>query len=78
LSEYVYIKFDWDNFGYQAGDVVKAELNKRDDKGVHVTMFDNRPEDLGALINAWSDFGSFHEISEMEVLAHAYTGKVLL
>lgn len=57
---------------------MKAELSMRDDKGVRVTMVDNRPENLGARINAWSDLDNFHEISEMEVLAHAYNGKVLL
>jgi len=74
MTEYVYVRFRFENFGYQAGDVVKAELNKRDHKGVHVTMQSNDPGEFGELFNAWSDLGSFRELNEMEVLAHFASG----
>ena len=69
MTEYIYVKFWWENFGYQAGDVVKAKLNKRDHKGVHVTMTAEAFND-GKPFNAWSDLGSFSELNGMEVIAH--------
>ena len=75
MSETVYVRFKWDNFGYMPGDVVQCRLNERDNKGVHVTM--RSPEDKEE-INAWSDLGSFEELTAMEVIAHAAAGTPFL
>jgi len=75
VAEEIYVKFKWENFGYEAGDVVKAKLKSRDDKGVHVTIW--IPDD-GECGNAWSDLGSFRELNEMEVIAHFAAGLAVL
>lgn len=70
-DEEVYIQFRFENFGYEPGEVVKAKLNRRDDKGVHVTLWCRDDKDYG---NAWSDLGSFREMAAMEVIAHVANG----
>jgi hypothetical protein len=69
--DYIYIRFRFENYGYQAGDIIKVQLNKRDGKGVHVTMWS--PLSRG-YINAWSDLGSFYELSGLEVIVLAAEG----
>lgn len=74
MNETVYVRFRFENYGYREGDVVEARLLKRDERGIQVHLFDNRPEDFGALITAWSDLGCFEELTEMEVIALAASG----
>lgn len=77
LPKYIYVIFDFDNFGYNPGDIVKVKLNTRDDKGVHVTLPDKTFGKVGPA-NAWSDLGCFRELTGMEFLAHAAEGRLLL
>ena len=75
LGDDVYIKFRYAEFGYKAGDVVKALFKRRDDKGVHVNLMCIDDQKRG---NAWSDLGGFREMSEMEVVAHFAAGLPVL
>jgi len=70
--------FTRNEFGYRAGDIVEVVLNRRDDKGVNITMFDQSGDNFGALINAWSDLAGIQELNEMEVIAHAASGAPIL
>ena len=72
----VYIYFDYEEYGYKPGDIVKCELLGRDDKGVHVSMLSGREHRES--LNAWSDLAGFHELNEMEVIAHAVAGTSFL
>lgn len=75
---YIYVRFAYQNYGYAVGDIVRAVVIQRDDYAVQVHLHDNSPGNLGALITAWSDLGSFQELNEMEVIAYAASGKAFL
>lgn len=76
MSEYVYVRFTYDNYGYEAGDVVKVWFIAREDYWVRVKFFEDGAPRGG--YTAWSDLGSFQEISDMEVIAHCANGGEIL
>ena len=68
MTAAIYVRFCFDNYGYQAGDIVLATLYRRDNRGVYVRLFSPEHNER---VNAWSDLGSFEEVSPLEVLALA-------
>jgi hypothetical protein len=77
-TEFAYVRFTYDNYGYMIGDVVKVEVLQRDSRGIQVHMFSQESRDMGELITAWSDLGGFREMTEMGVLAHFASNRAVL
>jgi len=73
VDETIYVRFTFDNYGYRAGSIIPAKLLKRDVIGVHVEMRHPHGDDY---LRAWSDLGSFEEITAMELIALAADGQL--
>ena len=69
----IFVRFRFENYDYAKGEIVAVRLLKRDKNGVlveFIDLFDDSP------FNAWSDLGSFEEVSPLEVLALAAAGEL--
>lgn len=72
-DEESYVRFFFSTYGWPAGAIVRARVDRRDENGVHVQIWSKEDDEI---VPAWSDLSHFRELTEMEVLALAAAGLI--